>query len=46
MALLVVPLSWVAATADIMVLHPGTGEEIRPVNLLSIAGLHPILSRW
>ncbi len=45
MALLVVLLSWVAAQADIMVIHPGTGDEIRPVNLLSIAGLHRILSQ-
>ncbi|HSW29724.1 MAG TPA: AbgT family transporter [Longimicrobiales bacterium] len=45
MALLVVLLSWVAAQLDIMVIHPGTGDEIRPVNLLSVAGLHRILGQ-
>ncbi len=45
MAFLVVVLSWVATQADIMVIHPGTGDEIRPVNLLSVTGLHRILSQ-
>ncbi|HYG61436.1 MAG TPA: AbgT family transporter [Thermoanaerobaculia bacterium] len=44
MALAVVLLSGLFSRLDLMVIHPGTGEEIRPVNLLSIAGLHRILT--
>lgn len=44
MALLVVILSGVVAWFDVSVAHPGTGEMIRPVNLLSEAGLHRILT--
>ncbi|MBR9975328.1 MAG: AbgT family transporter, partial [Bacteroidetes bacterium] len=40
---LVILLSWVFAQFDISVIHPGTGETIRPVNLLSVDGLHRIL---
>lgn len=40
---LVILLSWVFAQFDISVIHPGTGETVRPVNLLSIDGLHRIL---
>ncbi len=43
MAVLVVVLSGVAATLDLEVVHPGTGEVIRPVSLLSVTGLHRIL---
>ncbi len=43
MALLVVLVSGVASRFDLMVLHPGTGAEIRPVNLMSVPGLHRIL---
>jgi aminobenzoyl-glutamate transport protein len=39
----VILLSWVFSLFDISVIHPGTGETIRPVNLLSIEGLHRIL---
>jgi aminobenzoyl-glutamate transport protein len=45
MALLVIIASFVAAQFDMMVIHPGTGEEIRPVNLVSLAGLHRILTQ-
>jgi aminobenzoyl-glutamate transport protein len=45
MAVLVILLSWVFAQLGLIVLHPGTGEEIRPVNLLSIPGLHRILTQ-
>lgn len=44
MALLVVILSGVVARFEVSVVHPGTGEMIRPVNLLSVAGLHRILT--
>jgi aminobenzoyl-glutamate transport protein len=40
---LVILLSWVFAQFDIAVIHPGTGETVRPVNLLSVDGLHRIL---
>lgn len=40
---MVILLSWVFAQFDIAVIHPGTGETIRPVNLLSVDGLHRIL---
>jgi aminobenzoyl-glutamate transport protein len=45
MALLVIVASFVAAQFDLVVIHPGTGEEIRPVNLMSLAGLHRILTQ-
>jgi aminobenzoyl-glutamate transport protein len=44
MALLVVLLSGVLSQFDLAVTHPGTGEVVRPVNLLSVSGLHRILS--
>ena len=44
MALLVVLLSGVFAQLDLSVVHPGTGEVVRPVNLLSVEGLHRILT--
>ena len=43
MALTIVLASGVASQFDISVTHPGTGAEIRPVNLVSIPGLHRIL---
>ena len=43
MALLVIVLSGIFSQFDLVVTHPGTGEPIRPVNLLSIPGLHRIL---
>jgi aminobenzoyl-glutamate transport protein len=42
-AFLVIVLSGVAASLDVSVKHPGTGEMIQPISLLSIAGLHRIL---
>lgn len=44
LALVVVLLSWVASQFDMAVAHPTTGEIITPVNLVSIAGLHRILT--
>jgi aminobenzoyl-glutamate transport protein len=39
----VIFLSGLMAQFDLVVQHPGTGEEIRPVSLLTVAGLHRIL---
>ncbi|MDQ3495410.1 MAG: AbgT family transporter [Pseudomonadota bacterium] len=44
LALLVVVLSWVAAQFAMSVQHPTTGETITPVNLMSVDGLHRILT--
>jgi len=44
LAVLVVALSAVAARLDLSVAHPSTGAAIRPVNLLSLEGLHRILN--
>lgn len=44
-ALLVVIASWIASLFDISVIHPGTGAEIRPVNLVSKEGLDFMLSK-
>jgi aminobenzoyl-glutamate transport protein len=44
LALFVILLSGLAAQFDLMVPHPVTGAEIRPVNLLSVDGLHRILT--
>jgi aminobenzoyl-glutamate transport protein len=44
MALGVVVLSGVFASFELSVTHPSTGETIEPVSLLSIAGLHRILT--
>ncbi|MEO8011493.1 MAG: AbgT family transporter [Dokdonella sp.] len=44
LALVVVLLSWVASQFNLSVPHPTTGEIITPVNLVSIAGLHRILT--
>jgi aminobenzoyl-glutamate transport protein len=45
MAFLVIIASFIASQFDLMVVHPGTGEEIRPVNLVSVPGLHRILTQ-
>lgn len=42
-ALGVVVLSWLVSLFDFSAFHPGTGEEIKPVSLLSIEGLHKII---
>ncbi|HEY4651660.1 MAG TPA: AbgT family transporter, partial [Pontibacter sp.] len=44
-ALLIILLSWVASLFDMAVVHPGTGETVTPVNLLSAEGLHRILTQ-
>lgn len=42
---LIIVLSWVAAQFNLEVTHPGTGDLIRPFNLISIDGLHLILKK-
>ncbi|MFW5738848.1 MAG: AbgT family transporter [Myxococcota bacterium] len=44
MALLVLVASAITARFDLSVVHPGTGETIRPVNLLTVEGFHRILT--
>ncbi len=39
----IVVLSGIAASTGLEVVHPGTGETIRPVSLLTVDGLHRIL---
>ncbi len=43
-ALGVIVISGIAAMFDISVVHPGTGEIIKPVSLLTEEGLHRILT--
>jgi len=45
LALAVVVLSGVAAQFDLSVAHPTTGKLIEPVSLLSVEGLHRILTQ-
>lgn len=40
----VVFISWIVSLFDLSVVHPGTGETVSPVNLLSVNGLHFILT--
>jgi aminobenzoyl-glutamate transport protein len=44
-ALLVVLLSWLVAQFELSVIHPGTGAEVKPFNLVSTEGLHMILTK-
>ena len=44
MAVLVIIVSAVAAQFDLSVVHPGTGKPVQPVSLLTIAGLHRIMT--
>lgn len=44
MAVLVVVASAVVSSFGLSVVHPGTGKPIEPVNLLTIPGLHRILT--
>jgi aminobenzoyl-glutamate transport protein len=44
LALLVVVASWIASQLDVSVVHPATGKVVTPVNLLSLEGLHRILT--
>lgn len=43
-ALLILVLSAVASALGWNAIHPGTNEEIQPVNLLSVEGLHRIIT--
>ena len=44
MAVLVIVVSAVAAQLDLTVTHPGTGKPVQPVSLLSVSGLHRIMT--
>ena len=44
LALIVVIASWFASLADLSVQHPTTGATVAAVNLLSVDGLHRILT--
>lgn len=43
-AVLVVVVSWITAQVGITATHPGTGDVITPVNLLSAAGIRRMLT--
>lgn len=43
-ALLVILVSWIAARAGVTAVHPGTGDAVEVVNLLSFAGLRRMLT--
>ena len=45
LALVVIVVSGIAAQFDLAVTHPTTGKLIEPVSLLSVAGLHRILTQ-
>ncbi len=45
LAVLVVVMSWVVGLFDLSVVHPGTGETVRPISLLSRHGLELMLTR-
>jgi aminobenzoyl-glutamate transport protein len=44
MALSVIAISAIASQFDLTVVHPGTKRAIQPVSLLSLAGLHRIMT--
>lgn len=44
LALIAVLASGVASWLNVAVAHPGTGETVTPVNLLSVAGMHRMLT--
>ncbi len=44
LSLLTIVVSGLAAAAGIEAAHPGTGETIRPVSLLTLAGFHRIVT--
>ncbi len=44
LALCVIGLSWLFSRLDLAVVHPATGETVVPVNLLSVEGIHRILT--
>jgi aminobenzoyl-glutamate transport protein len=39
----VIVLSWIVSQFNFSVIHPGTGNEIRPVSLISVEGFHKII---
>ena len=43
-ALLIIVISWITAQFDISVTHPGTGEIVKPFNLISVEGFQKILT--
>lgn len=45
MALAVIVLSDVAARTGMEVIHPGTGQSVQPMSLLTVEGLHLIITR-
>ena len=44
MAALVVVVSAVAAQFDLTVIHPGTGKPVQPVSLMTLSGLHRMMT--
>ncbi len=44
-AVIVIIASWLASVIQLQVEHPGTGDIIKPVNLLSEQGLHLMLEK-
>lgn len=44
MAALVVVVSAIASASGLSAVHPGTGQTVRPVSLLTLAGLHRIMT--
>ena len=44
LALVIVIVSGLAAGAGLEVVHPGTGDVVRPVSLMTVDGLHRILT--
>lgn len=44
MALAVIVVSGILSRFDLVVTHPGTGEQVTPLNLMSQEGLHRILT--
>ncbi len=45
LAVIVIIASWIATQVGVSVQHPTTGATVTPVNLLSLEGLHRILTR-
>ena len=45
LAFIVIILSWIFSMLDIEVIHPGTKETIAPFSLLSVEGLHMMLTK-
>lgn len=44
LALIVMALSWALSAAGVQVVHPGTGKPVGVVNLVSLDGLHRIIT--